>query len=91
MATLEIGHSSSKCLDCRKAGKPFWADPSELGHYHVLGYGSENGSAGCQQPWTEIVDGASYYGKPGDSVVQIRKMFPHIKGLPIRNMTLEDY
>ena len=90
MATLEIGHSNSKCLDCRKAGKPFWANPHERGHYTVLGYGPENGSAGCNQLWTEVVDGAPWYSN-GNSVEQIRTQFPHLALLPIRNISLEDY
>ena len=48
MARLNIGGWSSTCDNCGGG-----ADPTEHGHYSMLGYGVEPGTPGCGEPWTE--------------------------------------
>lgn len=49
MATISIGSCESRCLGCGKS-----ADPSDDGHTTIYGYGEQNGTPGCGEPWTAV-------------------------------------
>lgn len=83
MATLEIGYSSSHCADCRINFKNASAAPNEAGHYTVLGYGPENGTAGCQQKWDKIVlVYPSFYETKEQVVTRLKEWYPSLRNVP---------
>lgn len=48
-AVLIIGRTTSWCGYCGRD-----ADPTEKGHYTLLGFGQQNGEPGCQVVWTMV-------------------------------------
>lgn len=68
--TLMVDRFSSTCANCMKD-----ADPSEKGHFTLLGYGPDNGQPGCGIIWTQLL--SLYYD---ESVEEDMKRFrPDLK------------
>jgi hypothetical protein len=83
MATIEIGSFSSKCGNCGKS-----ASPSDDGHTTIYGYGPENGSPGCGEPWTAVSmeQVICLPTEPRKFKPLIGMVFENLRGLPMVGM-----
>lgn len=78
MATIRIGRSDSKCVECMRS-----ASPSAPGHIINLGYDMKiNGTPGCGEPWTAVE--IDYYPLTGGFV------FENLRGLPLTGFGVEE-
>ena len=86
MATLEMGYTSSNCSECKKEFRPSSAACNESGHFTVLGYGPDNGSAGCQEKWDKVVLVYPVYNETKQGVVaRLKEWYPELRHIDYDN------